>query len=363
MNRTYIYGIVRDARDSLLGIAGIDGVSPVRIVTNGGLGCVVSNYRGPEFGALPRETLVRSLLAHQRVVEHVMEAHAVLPVKFGTLLANSQEVPALLSQRHGDFVDALAAIQDKIEIEVAATWDLRQVLQEVSRQEEVARVRDALPREPERQTTEQRIHLGQVVKVCLDRRRDSYRERMVSLLRPLAVDTATNALVSDEMVMNVAFLVERSRQHEFDAAVQLLDNLFQNKIAFRVIGPLPPYSFCTLEIMRLTQEQVEEARQVLRLGDTNIISEAEVRKAYRHLAAQDQRDLRQADGEVQARFARLRWASELLLSYCRAQKETREDEGRLALTSPGSNCLFAIAISRPASGDIQPTRFGVLAKV
>ena len=33
----------------------------------------------------------------------------------------------------------------------------------------------------------------------------------------------------------------------FDAAVQRLDRLFRNEIAFRMVGPLPPYSFSAVD--------------------------------------------------------------------------------------------------------------------
>jgi len=313
----YIYGIIDSGNETDFNISGLNSSNPVYMIAHQHLSCVVSNYFGEEISSMSKEEVVRSLLAHQVVVEHVMRNHTVLPVKFGTVLTTSDEVRSLLSQGRPQFVDALTWIRDKVEIEVAATWDRRQILQEISTEPEIIQLSKAIAGKSGAQIFQEQVELGQMVKASMDRRRQSYRERMINFLTSVAVDVQPNALVSDEMVMNVAFLVEKSNQEEFDSCVKQLNDLFDNRINFRIIGPLPPYSFATVEVTRLNQEKIEEARQLLHLGKT--FSEADVRKAYRHLAAQSHPDHRAGDELAKARFVKLRQASQLLISYCRSQ--------------------------------------------
>ncbi len=364
MGRTYLYGMVESTEGVDLGITGVDGSSPVRLLAVNGLGCVVSEYPARTLGALSREELVRHLLRHQQVVEHVMQGRTVLPVKFGTTLEGPEEVRALLAQAHHDLAKALDQVRDKVEVEVAATWDINRVLQEVGREDDVVRAREAIAgkRRGKRclaPTLEDQLRLGQLVKARMDERRGSYRERMVSFLKPLAVDLAPNALVSDEMVMNVAFLVERARQREFDEQLRVVDSHFDNQVTFRVIGPLPPYSFSTVEVTRLSEEQVEQARQELELPA--VFVGAEVRRAYRRLAAREQRKVQlgvraSADG-----LGRVRQASEVLLAWCRAQASPGY-RGLLDGNEKGG-CLFAIAIRGTGYQEIEPARFGASARV
>jgi len=316
----YIYGIIDSSNENTWDIPGVDGSSPVDTIAYQDLSCVVSDYFGEEFGAMSKEEVVRGLLAHQVVVEHIMKKHTVLPVKFGTVLTTSDEVRDVLSQGRQQFVDALAWIGDKVEVEVAATWDTGQVLREISTEPEIVQARQAIVSKPEQQALVERIRLGQMVKASMDRRRDSHREQMISFLKPVAVDIQPNALVSDEMVMNVAFLVERANQEEFDSRVRQLNDLFQDQINFRIIGPLPPYSFATVEVTRPDPEKIEEARHLLGLGEN--ISEAEVRRAYRHLAAETHPDRKPGDEMAKVRFAKLRQASDLLIAYCQGQAES-----------------------------------------
>jgi len=156
----------------------------------------------------------------------------------------------------------------------------------------------------------------------MDKHRSSYREQMINFLASVAIDVQPNPMVSDEMVMNVAFLVEKTNQKEFDGCVKQLNDLFDNQINFRIIGPLPPYSFATVEVTRPSPEKIEGARQLLHLGKT--FSEPEVRKAYRHLAAESHPDYKAGDELelAKAQFVKLHQASEMLIAYCRGQGES-----------------------------------------
>jgi len=312
----YIYGIIDSSNETEFNISGLNGSCPVYSIAHQDLSCVVSNYFGREFSSMPKEEMVRCLLAHQVVAEYVMMENTVLPVKFGTVLTTSDEVRSLLSQGYSQFVEALAWIQDKVEIEVAATWDTKEILQEISTEPEIILASKAIDdrRQP---TLEEQIQLGQIVKASMDKRRSNYRERMINFLTSVAVDVQPNALISDEMVMNVAFLVEKTNQGKFDSCVKQLNVLFHNQINFRIVGPLPPYSFATVEVTRPSLEKIEEARQLLHLGET--FSESEVRKAYRHLAAKCHPDYKGGDKLAKAQFVKLHQASDLLIAYCRRQ--------------------------------------------
>ena len=258
MDGKYIYGIIRNDTNTVLGILGMDKSGLVYMVPYQGLSCVLSDYSGREFGSMSKEEVIRCLLAHQVVVEQVMKAHTILPVKIGTVLATSGEVHALLSQGYLQFSDTLAWIQDRIEMKIAATWDIVQVLQEVNAERQIIHAWEAIASRPEQYTVEERLHLGQMVKESMNRRRGNYREWIMNFLMSVAVDVQPNALVSDEMVMNTAFLLEKTSQKKFDRFVRQLKALLYNQIKLLIIGPLPPYSFATVEVRRLNLAKVGE---------------------------------------------------------------------------------------------------------
>ena len=66
---------------------------------------------------------------------------------------------------------------------------------------------------------------------------------MTDRLRPLAVAVSVGQPQHERMALNAAFLVERARLGEFDAAVEQLSQERSDEMQFRLIGPLAPHSF------------------------------------------------------------------------------------------------------------------------
>ena len=322
----YIYGIIIGSGDTVLGVRGLVGTSLVYTVAHEGLACVVSDYAGGNFDLMSKEELARCLMTHQVVVEQVMRKHQVLPLKFGTVLATSDEVHALLVQGHPQFFLTLLWIQDKVEVEVVSTWAGGQVIEGNGADLEMLPAGEPLP--PER------------VEVSKTQRRQTYLERMIGFLKPVSIDIQPHPFNSGRMAVSVAFLVDEASLDAFHGRIKQLNALSYNQIDFQVVGPLPPYSFATVEVNRPSPEAIDEAKQLLNLSE--VVGEVEVRKAYRRLAAEVGSDRRLGDKLSGARLVALRRASDLLVAYCRGQAE--KDGG------------FLISIRRSRSDEVQPLR-------
>lgn len=355
MRQKYVYGVVQTNKKAVPKVTGLGG-SPVSALAQEGLSCFLSEYCGPEFETLSKEEVLRSLFIHQAVVEEIMQEHTVLPLKFGTLMDGEDEVLSFLSQGRHRLVGALARLQNRVEVEVAATWDTNQVLRELAGQEDIARARTAISTMPPGKAVQYQIRFGQMLKEAMDRRRDSYQEEMLAFLKPVALEVQANALVSDQMVMNVAFLLNKDWQQAFDDRISHLNDLFQNQINFRIIGPLPPYSFATVEVGRPNWERVEAARQFLKLGDS--ISEPQIRKAYRRLAAETHPDLNPGNGTAGEHWAKIKEASETLLAYCRGLASLERAGGSFPITREEVEHSLLIKINRPACEEVEESRFG-----
>jgi len=322
----YIYGIIIGSGDTVLGVRGLVGTSLVYTVAHEGLACVVSDYDGGNFDLMPKEELARCLMTHQVVVEQVMKKHQVLPLTFGTVLATSDEVHALLAQGHPQFFLTLLWIQDKVEVEVVSSWAGGQVIEGNGADPEMLPAEEPPP--PER------------IKASKMQRRQSYLERMIGFLKPVSIDVQPHHFNSGRMAVSVAFLVDEASLDAFHGRIKQLNALFYNQVDFQVIGPLPPYSFATVEVNRPSPEAIDEAKRLLNLSE--VAGEVEVRKAYRRLAAESSADQRLGDKLSGARLVALRRASDLLVAYCRGQ--TEKDDS------------FLISIRRSRSDEVQPPR-------
>ena len=115
----YIYCIINTTQERNFGSIGIGGRGDeVMTIGYDDLGMLVSNH--------PMVKLVvnrENMLTHEKVIEEVMkEFDSVLPVRFGTIASNADEVRNLLDRRRREFKDVLRNMDHKVELGVKGIW-------------------------------------------------------------------------------------------------------------------------------------------------------------------------------------------------------------------------------------------------
>ena len=316
---TYVYGVATAGalRTPLRAQGMPDGQSPVTAIAVGGASAIVGRHAGPAISGLPRPELLRRLAIHQRVIEDALDRGDVLPAQFGTVLSSEAEVRMLLTGWGGLVRASLARFSGLVEVEVAATWDLPRVLGDVARDPAVMKAKSEAVQAPSDERLAQQVNVGKLVKEALDRRRARCQQMLLDAAGSLAECIQPNALLSDELVFNVAFLVRRSAMAEFETAIDRLDAELGGSCLLRIIGPLPPYTFGTVSITRFDAERLAAGRALLGLADE--ISEQAVLSSYRRLARQFHPDSQPACPDAAQRFAALNAARTDLLAYARGQ--------------------------------------------
>jgi hypothetical protein len=323
--RTYVYAIVAGEVEIDLGQNGMpDGSGPVTGLRAGGFTAVVSPYAGPPMERLPRADVLRGLIVHQRVIERVMGDYSVLPARFGTVLGSAEEVRQVLITFRPRLERAFEDISGAVEIDLSATWDLSVIFGEIRHEPALADLADVAGTDIGDAGLAMRIQAGELVQVALERRREEYRHRAVEALAPLVRDMRRNPLPADDIVLNLALLVDRHRLAEVDVTVDRLASEWDGRVTFRYVGPLPPYSFATVILGTVDPDQVASALQMLELPPQ--ASRAELRAAYRRRAADLHPDRSPRDPAAAERFAALGAAYRLLTHYLEGQRTGDEPE-------------------------------------
>ena len=130
-----------------------------------------------------------------------------------------------------------------------AFWYEGVIFQEIIEQNPTIRaLRDSLKTRQAEETFYERIKLGEMIEAAMEKKRDEDSEKILEKLRPLVYKSRANKVIMDKMVLNAAFLVDRSREPEFDQAIRKLDAEMQNRVMFKYVGPVPPYNFVNLVI-------------------------------------------------------------------------------------------------------------------
>ena len=243
MDDRYVYGVLRAGADPAISEGGV-GDEAVELVTSGGLAALVSP--APP-GEVPGNR--RNLMAHSRVLQEAARDTSVLPMRFGVVMPSESEVRQELLDAHAEQLLAqLETFDGLAELEVKLLCPEDELLRAVvSEHPELVKRREALEGRPPEATYYERIELGELVAGALDAKREELMRRVLERVEPLSAATEIGERLHEQMVANIALLVERERIPEVDAAVDRLGEELGPNIRVRYVGPLPPYSFATLD--------------------------------------------------------------------------------------------------------------------
>ena len=290
-NGIYIYGVIRtsppagEAGDPQeFGEIGI-GNKASNVVTIGfkDLAVVVSRSPFKVYDSLAKEETVKDLVIHQFVIEKVMESFTIIPVKFGTMVETEGDVAKFLDKGYFLLRNAFRKIEGKIELDVVASLKLPKILAVTYRHScKIRNKQKEIAKQGAKATTEDKIALGRLVEQELETRKTRMNNLILQTLKRKAIDVCLHDLVSDDMIFNAAFFIKKEDKDFFYTIINKLDRRFEDTLNFRVVGPLPPYSFSTILFKRISQQEVEEAQKTLGLNGE--ITDKLLSHAYRQLA-------------------------------------------------------------------------------
>jgi DnaJ-domain-containing protein 1 len=248
-------------------------------VTYKELSALVSNAPFVDHRGLAKDILLRHLLDHQRVIEDVMHSRSVIPFRFGSIARTEKEVRQILIRGYSFFKSLLPWVGERVELELAAIWDKENIFKVLYEEEaEIQLFQKNIGTKPEEEAVLEKIKLGKLVRQCLLKKRVSSREQIFSKLKECSESYCDHEVKDDIMILNAAFLLRKEMEKEFDRQVRLLDEAFLGKVSFKVIGPLPLYSFKCIEAEWVDASEIREALALLDLDEN--ASPADVRRAY-----------------------------------------------------------------------------------
>ena len=314
MGPTYIYGIVPTNQD--VTVPG-DGVSKqpggIHTLPCKDIAAVVGPSDLDDYRGLGREELVRVLLDHQRVVEQVMHTFPILPAKFSTVLADERRVMELLTKGYDLFRSTLCELEGCAQMEVVAQWDLKGVFADLGRDERVAQIGALAATAAQERAKELRILAGRMVQTMLEEKRAAYQIRLLPRLRECGLEAISNPCMDDSMVLNLALLTDGVGRARLDGLLSQLDDECEGRLNFRCVGPLPPYSFASLEVETPSFSDIDRSRRLLDLPVE--VTTRQVKEAFRRLASRLHPDVNPDTARSEEAMAELAWAYKLLSRF------------------------------------------------
>lgn len=246
----YVYGIMRSPDAARAARASV-GTVVIETVEHSPVSALVSPTPGAEL-QLRRD----NILGHAEVLQAAFEHGPVLPFRFGTVVADAETVIRELLAPSADGLAArLDALDGKAEMQLKAVYSEEPLLRSILGQDPaIARSVERTQRMPSAATHFERIRIGEAIAAAVQARSAADGKAFLDVLTPIAVDHVVSPPHHERAVANVAFLVDRAELSRFDHAVEALSEQRGAEIEFKLLGPMPPYSFADRALSPETPE-------------------------------------------------------------------------------------------------------------
>jgi len=287
----------------------------------------VSNSEIIDYTYSSKDISAELLVWHQKVIEKIMSLkYTIIPVRLGTFTVDEAEVKDILIKGYSLIKNIMEKIRDKIETDVVATWaDFGSALKEIGEEKEIKKLKENILANPKSITVDDQMKVGVMSKKVLDEKREKYALQIQTFLKRYCTAFKVHELMDDRMVINAAFLINKLEQKDFDRKIEEINTEFAEKLNFRCVGPLPPYSFYTIDIKKMKFEEIDWAKKKLRLSD-DFATKNEVKKVYRKLAFSFHPDRNPDTPGTEKEFDELNKAYRILDEYGEACKQAGKED-------------------------------------
>lgn len=209
----YLYAVIDGNDRGQVGMVGLEDAPLVNLVYRD-LAAVVSPLEKAEVA--PAEA---HLWRHEAVVEALMAEHAVLPVRFGTLLADEVAVQTVLAAHYADFSAVLGRVRGRVELGLRVLWE------NIHRPREKGSGRAYL-----------------LARLQEKREAEALAEQVHAPLTQLSAESTRQVLTTPRLLLTASYLVEQDQVAAFAQEVEVLARVYP-ALRFLCTGPWPPYSF------------------------------------------------------------------------------------------------------------------------
>jgi Gas vesicle synthesis protein GvpL/GvpF/DnaJ domain len=320
----YIYGIV----PNFYGTTQFQTLenSGVYAITFENISAIVSDREGITLDYADRESLGYLLVHHQETIEQLQGKgfNMIIPMRLGTIASSKEEVIRILSNGHDLIIGTLTKIEYMTEIDIAVTWaDFSETLKYIANHPEIIELKAAIENKADHLSQIDQVKVGMLIQEKLDEKNKLVELKILDALSALSVDIKMHEVMNDQMITNSAFLLNRSKKEKFEDAIDKLDEEFKGALNFKLVGPLPCYSFYTLEVKELNPEHVAAAKK--ELGMREQTTEADIKKAYFEKAKLCHPDNSMGGNDTE-KFNMVKNSYQTLVDYLAAARQSSNDE-------------------------------------
>jgi hypothetical protein len=312
----YIYGIMPSLYSVKMYPSLVN--NGIYTINHQNISAIVSDRENVSFNYLDREALGHLLVDHQKIIEDLAEKgfKMLIPMHLGTMVSSKEEVTKILANGYELIVETLNKIENLTEIDLAVTWaDFPSKIKEVASHPEVVAMKENILKKGDAVSQVDQVKIGMLLEEKFKEKNTSVELEILNALSAFCIDIKMHEVMNDQMITNAAYLIKRNKKEKFEEVLDRLDEEYKGMLNFKMVGPLPCYSFYTIEVKELNPEHVSQAKKELGVSETS--SEAEIKRAFQEKVKEFHPDVNQGNSTID-HFNRIKKAYQTLLEYLEA---------------------------------------------
>ncbi|SFE92531.1 GvpL/GvpF family gas vesicle protein [Alteribacillus iranensis] len=183
---------------------------------------------------------------HQQTISRVMEEFSVIPMSFGNILEDREDVHLFMEQLYEQFQHIFPKIENKIEVGLKLMGKKEWITEQANKNPSLQRLkRNAASAKPHYY---EQLKLGEAAKSFVTSLHSQFEQEVFQPLAELSEAAKSNEVINERMLLNASFLISLENEEAFDARVNEIYEKWKSCIDFTYTGPWPAYNFINLKI-------------------------------------------------------------------------------------------------------------------
>ncbi|MBU1063729.1 GvpL/GvpF family gas vesicle protein [bacterium] len=240
----YLYGFIDCNQPLEITTKAVGGNDSVHNLPYHGIGVLYSAVNGKTIQ--PKRD---NLMAHQKLLESLMEQYTVLPMRFGIVAQTKGVLYDGLNKSSSIIRSKLQYFQGKRELNIKAFWVKKYIYEHIiNSYPNIRSFRDSIQKLKGQSGHYKSIELGQMVERALIAESEKEAEAITTEISSVALQQTKGKIFGELMFLNLAVLVNDQRESQLDQLVNEAAEKRKGKVQFKYIGPAPPASFVDIHL-------------------------------------------------------------------------------------------------------------------
>ncbi|MFZ5645051.1 MAG: GvpL/GvpF family gas vesicle protein [Bacillota bacterium] len=263
MDLIYLYGALAGGGHFNPGILDINGRKiELDSIIYGEVAVIYGFVPGNIFFTRSRKEFLDWVMIHHQVLNHLYSRAKLIPFKPGMTLTSVNELSELIKSNRSTFLNLFRTVKDMDEWDIIVNFtDMRQVLLRAGEDPAVKKLKEeALTKK--NLTQQDLIPIGRLVEAVIKGWKNEIAGGIIKEIESVTNHVFVNDRMDENTVLSLGFLSTPEGAEKVEIYLNSLPSDF-NYLQVKMVGPMPPFSFFTIEVKSLKKENISQALRTL----------------------------------------------------------------------------------------------------